>query len=528
MFERYTELARRSIFMARYEASQTGSQHIETEHLLLGIFHASGPLALRLLGNRMKLEEIRTRVIQKLPRMEKISTSVDLPLASEAKRSLDYAAQESKRLKQSHIAPEHLLLGLLRDEQWFVSTVLRENGVTFARIEEEAIRSTAAPPPVRSTAVPKYSVDLTAAAENSTLGPLVGRVQELERTMQILLRRTRNNAVLIGESGVGKNSIVHGLAQSIADGLVHEDLAGRRVLAVDAEALPEIEMELIEGGAILYIRGLFDLAVKRPKRAAELVQLLLVHLAAGRTQCVATGSPIGLRLTLERLPMLVPHFEIVPVLTPSEEDAVAILTAVKQQFEKFHDVSITDDAVKTAVAASRRFLRHRSLPDRAVDLIDEAGARSKVRRETEPREIVNRQKVIRNLVRQMESAIANHDFIKARQISDEERRERLELEVDRKKLGERPAPNNAITSDDIIETVAERTGISPAAVRAALLVTEVDRWDAAKQELAGPIPLASREWVESLTAYLAGCSAEEAERLAQSIRAAKAKLNEPD
>ena len=238
MFERYTEKARRVIFFARYEASQFGSPYIETEHLLLGLLREDKALTNRFLRSHASVDSIRKQIEARTTVREKVSTSVDLPLSNECKRVLAYAAEEAESLGHKHIGTEHLLLGLLREEKCFAAEILLERGLKLAQIREELGRVTQekAPPQQRqhdSSLLAEFSRDLTQAAMDGQLDPLVGRDAELERVIQILCRRTKNNPVLIGEPGVGKTAIVEGFAQRVINGDVPELLADRRIVVLD-------------------------------------------------------------------------------------------------------------------------------------------------------------------------------------------------------------------------------------------------------------------------------------------------------
>jgi ATP-dependent Clp protease ATP-binding subunit ClpC len=533
MFDKYTETARKVVFFARYEASRFGSEKIETEHLLLGILRTDGPLALRLLKGPEKIESIREQIEKKFPCREKVSTSVDLPLSLECKRVLAYGAEEAERLNQKHVAPEHLLLGLLREEKCGASKILIKAGLTASQLRQEAIRlapaSTPATAPVRGSSSTEGFRDLTEMARNGALTPLIGRERELERTIQILLRRTKSSPVLIGEAGVGKNAIVHGLAQQIADGVVPATLAERPILAIDASSLLSAKGAKLteianESNAILYVRGLFDLAGKGAGWGAlEAMHVLEPHPAHGTLQCIATGTPLGFRQTMERAETLASHFEVVGVLPPSEEEAIQIVSGVKEQYEKFHGVVVTNEAIEAAIAASRWFLRHRHLPDRAIELIDDAGARVKLRCESQPRELVEIEKRLRLIARRMENAIGNHEFEKARLCAQEERDERQNLQRLSEALQQDPQ-SNVITPEDIMEAVAGRAGV-PVSVVKSVQMKELEQLQLIAKELAAQIPLGGREWVEGLATYLAACSTEEAEKLVQAIRTAKAKLD---
>ena len=235
MFERYTEKARRVIFFARYEASQFGSPYIETEHLLLGLLREDKALTNRFLRSHASVESIRKQIEGHTTIREKVSTSVDLPLSNECKRVLAYAAEEAERLSHKHIGTEHLFLGLLREEKCFAAEILHERGLRLSTIREELARTSqekASPQRGQreSSLLSEFSRDLTQSAMDSQLDPLVGRDGEVERVVQILCRRTKNNPVLIGEPGVGKTAIVEGLAQRIADGEVPSFLADKRIL----------------------------------------------------------------------------------------------------------------------------------------------------------------------------------------------------------------------------------------------------------------------------------------------------------
>jgi ATP-dependent Clp protease ATP-binding subunit ClpC len=548
MFERYTQSARQSVFHARFAASQFGGDHIDTEHLLLGVLRGDPPLALRLFKTPENIDSVRDEIEKQLPRREKNSTSADFPLSHTCKRVLARAAGEAARLNHGHISPGHLLLGLLMEQESIASGIMTAHGLTAPQVQQElshspeaetssrpgigakiselmsGLRGPRAVPPVEN-----YQ-DLTAAARNNKLSPLIGREKELESIIRILSRRNRHNPVLIGEPGVGKTALVHGLAQRIADGAVPADLAGRVILSMDAASLLSLgQNEGLPGtaerpNAILFIHGLFDL----PSQGSgwdvmEAVQALEPKLAGGAMQCIATGTALGLRTMCLKSASLARLFEVVAVLPPGEEEAVRIVTGVKDQYEKFHGVVITQEAVETSVSASRWFLRHRQLPDRAIDLIDEASAAVKLHGAREPLEIAKIHKRIHQIVQEMEKAIATHDFEKARSCSNDERKERENLRIARERL--KPQQTGSIVSaEDIVQAVAGRAAVTPAAVKSVMQAKDTGRMERVAAELAAQIPLGGREWAEALVAHLAGCSADEAEKVAQAIRAARGQL----
>jgi ATP-dependent Clp protease ATP-binding subunit ClpC len=530
MFEKFTETARKVIFHARYEASQFGCKQIDTEHLLLGVFRADQALTFRLL-QAPEIQSIRERIEKQFPRREKVSTSMDIPVSQECKRVLTYAAEESTRLNDDYIATEHLLLGLLREHQCMASKVLVESGLTSVQLEQSLLpKSTTTPVSPRTEGLP----DLASEASKGTPSPFVGREHELGRIIEVLSRRTRNNVVLIGEPGVGKNALVEGFAQRIADGAAPASLAGRPVLAIEAGSLlsagedKRLKDIVNHPNAILYVRGLFDLAAKGAGWGVlEAARLLEAHLSNAGSQCIATGTPMGLRRTLERAESLARHFEIVPILEPTEEEAIRIAGAWKQEYEKFHNVVIASEAIETAVTASRWFLRHRQLPDRAIDLLDDACARVKLRYESEPREIVEIRKRIRAITREMEKSITNHDFPKARDWSAIEREEQQNLQSALDQLKQDP-PSNTVNAEDVLDALAVRARIPVTAVRRVLDVKPVDRLEVVWRELATQIPVGGHEWAEGLATWLAGSSSGDAEKLIQAIRTAMARLDSQD
>jgi ATP-dependent Clp protease ATP-binding subunit ClpC len=490
MFERYTEKARRVIFFARYEASQFGSPYIETEHLLLGLLREDKALTNRFLRSHASVESIRKQIEGHTTIREKVSTSVDLPLSNECKRVLAYAAEEAERLSHKHIGTEHLLLGLLREEKCFAAEILHERGLKLLAIREELSRATQEKAPQGATQgrtreggsgsreqslLAEFSRDLTQVAMDNQLDPLVGRDGELERVIQILCRRTKNNPVLIGEPGVGKTAIVEGLAQRIADGEVPSFLADKRVLALDLslivagtkyrgqfeERLKTIMKELMENqNCIIFIDELHTLVgAGSAEGSLDAANILKPALSRGEIQCIGATTPAEFRKSIEKDRSLERRFQAVKVPPPNEEDAVKIIMGIKDRYEKFHAVSYTDDSIEFSVSHSSRYIPDRFLPDKAIDLIDEAGARVKLRQTSLPEEITEVQKRIKFIVHRMENAIANHEFEKARFYSDEERKERENLRTLRDKYHLDDSTAGIVTREDIEDVVSRWTGV---------------------------------------------------------------------
>jgi ATP-dependent Clp protease ATP-binding subunit ClpC len=485
MFERYTEKARRVIFFARYEATQFGSPYIETEHLLLGLLREDKALTNRFLRSHASIESIRKQIEGRTTIREKVSTSVDLPLSQECKRVLAYAAEEAERLSHKHIGTEHLLLGLLREEKSFAAEILHERGLRLTTIREELSRAQnekmSSSRPKETSLLSEFSRDLTQAAMENQLDPLVGRENELERVVQILCRRTKNNPVLIGEPGVGKTAIVEGLAQRIADGNVPSFLADKRILALDLslivagtkyrgqfeERLKTIMKELMEAqNAVIFIDELHTLVgAGSAEGSLDAANILKPALSRGEIQCIGATTPAEYRKSIERDRSLERRFQAVKVPPPSEDDAIKILFGIKDRYEKFHAVTYTDEALMTSVFDSSRYIPDRYLPDKAVDLIDEAGARVKLRQSSLPEEMIDVQKRIKFVVHRMETAITNHEFEKARFYSDEERKERENLRLLREKYNIDETTMGVVAREDIEEVVSRWTGVPVMAIK---------------------------------------------------------------
>ncbi len=485
MFERYTEKARRVIFFARYEASQFGSPFIETEHLLLGLLREDKALTNRFLRSHASIESIRKQIEGRTPIREKVSTSVDLPLSQECKCVLAYAAEEAERLAHKHIGTEHLLLGLLREDKSFAAEILHERGLRLSTLREELSRvqsdKATSARPKETSLLGEFSRDLTQAAMENQLDPLVGREAELERVVQILCRRTKNNPVLIGEPGVGKTAIVEGLAQRIADGDVPSFLADKRILALDLslivagtkyrgqfeERLKTIMKELMEAqNAIIFIDELHTLVgAGSAEGSLDAANILKPALSRGEIQCIGATTPSEYRKSIEKDRSLERRFQAVKVPPPSEGEGIKILFGIKDRYEKFHAVTYTDEALNGAVYHSNRYIPDRFLPDKAVDLIDEAGARVKLRQSSLPEEMIDVQKRIKFVVHRMENAIANHEFEKARFYSDEERKERENLRLLREKYNIDETAMGVVTHEDIEEVVARWTGVPVTAIK---------------------------------------------------------------
>jgi len=401
MFERYTERARRVLFFARYEASQLGSVSIETEHLLLGLIREGKGLTSRIFArSEVVLDSIRKEIEGRTVLREKVSTSVDIPFSSDTKRALQYAAEEADRLLHTYIGTEHLLLGILREDRSLAASILMEKGLRLNSVRDDVVsllnEKTASAPRTKETPLlAEFSRDLTDAAAKKLLDPLVGRDEEVERVQQVLCRRTKNNAVLIGEPGVGKTAIVEGLAQRIVAGAVPRHLANKRILALDIslvvagtkyrgqfeERLKAIMKELTEhSNIIVFIDELHTLVgAGSAEGSLDAANILKPALSRGEIRCIGATTPAEYRKYIEKDRSLERRFQAIKVEAPDERHTVEILMGLKDRYEAFHDVEYTPDAIDAAVYQSSRYITDRSLPDKAIDLVDEAGARAKLR-----------------------------------------------------------------------------------------------------------------------------------------------------
>src|SRR3989454_3554717 len=481
MFERYTEKARRVIFFARYEASQFGAHAIEPEHLLLGLMREDKTLTGRFFPRaQISIESIRKEIEGRTLLREKISTSVELPLAPETKRVLAFAHEESDRLQHRHIGTEHLLLGLLREERSMAAEILYERGLRLNAVRDEIARQSghdARGSQKKDTPhLIEFSRDLTDDAANDKLDPLIGREPEIERLVQILCRRTKNNPVLIGEPGGGKTAIVEGLAQRIVSGNVPSFLENKRILSLDLslivagtkyrgqfeERLKQIMRELIENPQyIVFIDELHTLVgAGSAEGSLDAANILKPALSRGEIQCIGATTPGEYRKSVEKDRSLERRFQAVKVNSPTEDEAIRVLQGVRERYEKFHAISYTDEAIQYAVYLSSRYIPDRFLPDKAIDLIDEAGARVKLRQATLPDEVAEMQKRVKFITHRMETAIANHEFEKARFYSEEERKEKENLRVVREKLKLDDSTTGIVTREDIEEVVGRWTGIA--------------------------------------------------------------------
>jgi ATP-dependent Clp protease ATP-binding subunit ClpC len=474
MFERYTERARRVIFFARYEASQLGSTSIETEHLLLGLIREGKGLTSRLFSkSHLSMETIRREIEGRALVRERVSTSVDIPLSAESRRALGHAAEEAERMLHSYIGTEHILLGLMREDQSVAAAILGDKGMRFTSVRDDIVQllneKSSAGKSKDTPLLSEFSRDLTEAAARSLLDPLVGRDEELARIVQVLCRRTRNNPVLIGEPGVGKTALVEGLAQKIVQGDVPVYLAEKRVLALDIslivagtkyrgqfeERLKTIMRELTEShNVIVFIDELHTLVgAGSAEGSLDAANILKPALSRGEIQCIGATTPAEYRKYIEKDRSLERRFQAVKVAAPTEEETIEILRGLKERYEKFHRVSYTEDALGAAVCQSARYITDRFLPDKAIDLLDEAGSHVKLREAAVPGEAPDLSRRIRLVFDRGDEA--DRGLL----LRDEEAAQRESLHIVREQWDMSPSAPRPVTKADIDEVVSRWTGI---------------------------------------------------------------------
>jgi ATP-dependent Clp protease ATP-binding subunit ClpC len=408
MFERYTEKARRVIFFARYEALQYGSQVISPEHILLGLMREDKTISARYFPfrNALTVEAVRREVEERIVLRDRIPQSAELHLAAETKRILAFANEESQYLKNRHIGPEHLLLGLVRQENSIAAEILFQYGLRLKDVREEIARQNGFPNfhqiSREKSDVPnllEFTRDLTTDAASGKLDPLVGREKEVERIIEILCRRTKNNPVLIGESGVGKTAIVEGLAQRIYEKNVPSFLESKRILSLDLslivagtkyrgqfeERMKKIMAELKEHDRyIIFIDELHTLVgAGSAEGTLDAANILKPALSRGEIQCIGATTPSEFRKSIERDKALERRFQSVKVVPPNEEEALRIIQGLAERYEAFHQIRYSKEALEAAVYQTNRYIPDRFLPDKAIDVLDEAGARAKLRYQNE-------------------------------------------------------------------------------------------------------------------------------------------------
>jgi ATP-dependent Clp protease ATP-binding subunit ClpC len=441
MLEKFTEKAKRILFLARYEASQTGSKVIGTEHMLLGIIKESEETTSELFSrSNINMELLRAELEARGPSRERTSTSVEIPFSDEVKRVLSFAEEEAERLLHPSIGTEHLLLGLLREENSTAGRILNEKGMSLYMVREDLVnvlKKKTSPRKKKDTPfLAEFARDFSSLAAKRAFDPLIGREAELERMVQVLSRRRKNNPVLIGEPGVGKTAIVEGLAVRIHDGEVPPSLVNKRILALDLslivagtkyrgqfeERLKGIISELAANpDVIIFIDEIHSLiGAGSAEGSLDAANILKPTLSRGEVQCIGATTPRDYHKHIEKDRALVRRFQPIKVIPSTEKETVDIIHGIKERYERFHQVRYTDEAIHAAVYQSSRYITDRFLPDKAIDVIDEGGARVKLRKKSSYIDIRNVEKEIEKSVEKMRSALSRKDFDAAVRYHDDE------------------------------------------------------------------------------------------------------------
>ena len=483
MFERYTERARRVLFFARYEATQLGSTSIETEHLLLGLIREGKGLTSRIFArSHLSLESIRKEIEGRTVFREKVSTSVEIPFSAETKRVLQFAAEEADRLLHTYIGTEHLLLGILREERSVAASILYEKGMRLASVREDIVQllneKTAPARPKETPLLAEFSRDLTEAAVKNQLDPLVGRGVELERVQQVLCRRTKNNAVLIGEPGVGKTAIVEGLAQKIVCGDVPHFLADKRVLALDIslivagtkyrgqfeERLKAIMKELTENpNIIVFIDELHTLVgAGSAEGSLDAANILKPALSRGEIRCIGATTPAEYRKYIEKDRSLERRFQAIKVDPPSEKETVQVLMGIKDRYEIVPSRRVLGRSHRSRGLPVEP-IHHRPVPARQGDRPDRRSRRARQAargRSSAPR-WASSAAVIRMAVEQIDGAVTERNVEKAWLYRDQELQARESLQLVRERLDVKSSvdAHRSSASTEIDEVVSKWTGV---------------------------------------------------------------------
>ncbi len=498
MFERFTDRARRVVVLAQDEARSLEHNYIGTEHILLGLIREGEGVAAKALEMaNISLEGVRDQVIEIIGKGENDSKD-HIPFTPRAKKVLELSMREALQLGHNYIGTEHILLGLIREGEGVANQVLTNLGADLGSIRQNVIHllsgypgagqneaggetvgvgtGTQKPQKSGSAILDQFGRNLSEAARENKLDPVIGRVNEMERVMQILSRRTKNNPVLIGEPGVGKTAVVEGLAQAIVRGDVPETLKDKHIYSLDMgsliagsryrgdfeERLKKVLKEIrTRGDIILFIDEIHTLVgAGAAEGAIDAASILKPMLARGELQTIGATTTEEYRKYIEKDAALERRFQPVQVEQPSVEDTVKILTGLRDRYEAHHRVVITDDAIRAAASLSDRYISDRYLPDKAIDLIDEAGARLRIHRMTAPPEIREMDEKINEARRDKEAAIDAQDFEKAARLRDEEKQlgeKRAQLEADWKSgEGDRIG---TVDEDAIAEILAMSTGI---------------------------------------------------------------------
>jgi len=486
MFERFTDKARNIIILARKEAEKFNHDFLGTEHILLGILAQNDEfpiLILRKLG--IDPERVRQDIEAAIPKGTNTLTYDEIPFTSKARRALELAVDEARLLKHNYIGSEHILLGLIREEEGIAGNILRSLGanifgarqLTINILQRNLVKNAPQKTKSETPTLDEFGRDLTELARENKLDPVIGRDTEIERLLQILSRRTKNNPVLIGEPGVGKTAIVEGLSQRIANNEVPEGLNNRRVVSLDLgsivagtkyrgqfeERLKTIVKEITssQGRIITFIDELHTLiGAGAAEGSLDASNMLKPALSRGELQCIGATTPAEYRKTIEKDGALDRRFQPIEVPPASIDESIQIIEGLKPRYEEHHFANITSEAIEAAVKLSDRYITNKYLPDKAIDVIDEAGSRAKLQKYIIPDSLKAKEQEIEEVIKEKEVYIKLQEFEKAAKLRDRE--ERLIEEYDQAKDEWREQQNKSkvsITVENVEYIVSKMTGI---------------------------------------------------------------------
>ncbi|GAB6139200.1 ATP-dependent Clp protease ATP-binding subunit [Halanaerobaculum tunisiense] len=489
LFGRFTERAKKVMSLSQQEAQRLGHNYVGTEHLLLGLLkEEEGVAAKTLQENGLEIDDLRNKVTEIIGEPQGGIQVNKLSFTPRTKKVLNLSLEEARRLGHNYVGTEHLLLGLLKEGEGVAARILKEEGMDFTKIKKQVINMLGGSKKSgkynkfgrgkrsNNDKLEQFSRDLTELAEEGKLDPVIGREQEIKRVIQILSRRKKNNPVLIGEPGVGKTAIAEGLAQRIADGEVPEQLADKKILALDLSSMlagskyrGEFEKRLKammrevreSGNVILFIDELHNLVgAGGAEGAIDAANILKPALARGELQTIGATTLDEYRKHIEEDAALERRFQSILVEEPTTENTIKILEGLRDVYEAHHKVKITDEAISAAAELSHRYINDRFLPDKAIDLVDEAGSQARLQKNTAPNEVKELSKELEKVEQEKEAAIEAQEFEEAANLRDREQEIKDELETIKTEWkNEKGMNETVITKESIAEIVSDWTGI---------------------------------------------------------------------
>src|SRR3989454_2652616 len=498
MYERFTDRARKVMQLANQEAQRFNHEYIGTEHILLGLVKEGSGVAANVLKNLdVDLRKIRLEVEKIVQSGPDMVTMGKLPQTPRAKKVIEYAIEEARQLNHNYVGTEHLLLGLLREQEGVAAQVLMNLGLKLDEVREEVLnllghgaaepggegteRGGSSGPHSKGTksktpALDSFGRDLTDLARQGKLDPVIGRQNEIERVIQVLSRRTKNNPVLLGEAGVGKTAIVEGLAQLVVDSNVPELLRDKRIVVLDLammvagtkyrgqfeERIKAVMNEVRRAkNTILFIDELHTLVgAGGAEGAIDASNVLKPALARGEIQCIGATTLDEYRKYIEKDGALERRFQQIIIEPPTREETIQILKGLRDRYEAHHRVQIKDEALEAAVELSDRYISGRCLPDKAIDVIDESGARVRLKAMTRPPDLKELDAQVEQLNQEKESAVAEQDFEKAAHLRDQADKLKKKKEGITREWREKSKEIDGIVDEEVIaEVVSKMTGV---------------------------------------------------------------------